>query len=272
VDLSDFRIDTQNHVIDANVSLDGTSAGNLAVFQIGSNGSTLTLTTAAAGAVDQTLGTSAITPSTVIGSAQVSPEVGLASIGLPAPLLQFISPFVPSAPTGTAPIIGGATAVTLTSASTLASLGVSVKTLGFGSLDTSGAVPVADFPITGGTEGPGGDVILHQGSGLSLSDKSGSIQLRDFLIDTKNHVIDANVTLDGTHAGNLAVFDLGANLALTLTQGAAGAVDNTLGTNAFTTATPIGHATTSPIAGFGGFAGFGDVFAGAPATSAHPGW
>ena len=60
-------------------------------------------------------------------------------------------------------IIGGETAVTLTSASTLASLGVTVTALGSAKLNTSGPTPVADFPITGGMESSRGDVILHQG-------------------------------------------------------------------------------------------------------------
>jgi hypothetical protein len=223
VGLTDFTVDTQNGVIDANVTLDGELAGNLPVFDLGPGvfGPTLTLTSAAAGAVDQTLGTSAITSSTP-----------------PPPLGE------------TAPIVGGDTAVTLGSASTLAELGVAVKTLGFASLDLSGLLPVANFPITGGSENAAGDLILHQGSGLALGNLVGMVSLSDFFIDTQNDVVDANVSLNGKSAGNLAVFNLGTNGALTLTAGAAAAVDKTLGLGtAITSITPIGNATPGVIAG-----------------------
>jgi hypothetical protein len=144
-------------------------------------------------------------------------------------------------------IIGGETAVTLTSASTLASLGVTVTALGSAKLNTSGPTPVADFPITGGIESSRGDVILHQGSGLELSDSTGYIKLQNFLIDTKNGVVDANVTVDGKYLGNLAVFNIGSHDSLTLTSAAAGAVDSALGTTAITSAVVIGTADPHPI-------------------------
>ena len=75
------------------------------------------------------------------------------------------------------------------------------------------------------------------------------MDLRDFIIDTKKHVIDANVTLNGKAVGELAVFNLGANGAVTLTAAAADAVDATLHTNAITASTPIGTAVTDPIGG-----------------------
>jgi hypothetical protein len=250
VGLTDFTVDTQNGVIDANVTLDGELAGNLPVFDLGPGvfGPTLTLTSAAAGAVDQTLGTSAITSSTAIGTAIVSPLINPYSIGTPS--LQFISPTPPPPLGETAPIVGGDTAVTLGSASTLAELGVAVKTLGFASLDLSGLLPVANFPITGGSENAAGDLILHQGSGLALGNLVGMVSLSDFFIDTQNDVVDANVSLNGKSAGNLAVFNLGTNGALTLTAGAAAAVDKTLGLGtAITSMTPIGNATPGVIAG-----------------------
>ena len=149
---------------------------------------------------------------------------------------------MPGAPTsGTEPIGGGNTAVSLTSATTLQTLGVSVTPLGSASLHTGGTTPVAEFPITGGTEGPGAgnDVILHQGSGLELSDSAGTLDLRDFLIDTQNGVVDANVTVNGQSAGNLAVFDIGSDGAsLTLTSAAAGVVNTVLGTSAITSNSP----------------------------------
>ena len=155
----------------------------------------------------------------------------------------------PDTPSDTRPILGGDTAVTLTSAATLASLGLGVSPLGSAALDASGASPVADFPITGGTAGPDSSlVILHQGSGLELADGAGTLDLRDFLIDTQNGVVDANVAVNGQSAGNVAVFAIGADGAtLTLTPTAAEVADQTLGTTALTSDTVVGTAAPWPI-------------------------
>jgi hypothetical protein len=156
----------------------------------------------------------------------------------------------PPTPSDTRPLLGGDTAVTLTSAATLGSLGVSVAPLGAATLDASGAAPVADFPITGGTAGPGSDlVILHQGSGLELADSAGALDLSDFQIDTRNGVVDANVSVNGQSAGNVAVFSIGTDgTTLRLTPSAAGVVDQTLGTAAFSSDTVIGTAAPWPVA------------------------
>jgi hypothetical protein len=246
IDVSDFRVDTENHLVFANVEINGASAGNLAVFSLAANG-TLTFTADAASAADSALGTQAITTSVVVGVAHPEPEALPFSVALPA--VQHDAPsFPPPVQGSTDPIVGGDTAVTLTSASTLASLGVSVMPLGFASLNSHGAAPVANFPITGGTEGPGSSaVILHQGSGLALKDGAGTVDLRDFVIDTQNHVVDANVGINGKMVGELAVFDLGANGALTPTSAAAAALDATLNTTAITTSTVIGTAVAQPI-------------------------
>ncbi len=242
LDLEDFRIDTRNGLVDANVLVNGQSAGNVAVFDIGADGTTLTLTPTAAGVVDETLGTTAVTSDVVIGTATPSPITGL--FGFDWQSLRFIHT------ADTQPIVGGNTAVTLTSASTLQSLGVSVTPLGSAWVDSSGADPVANFHITGGTEGPGSAlVILHQGSGLQLADSAGTLSLTDFLIDTQNSVIDANVSVNGQSAGNVAVFKLGADGAtLTLTATAATVADKALGTMAITSDVVIGTAAPSPFA------------------------
>jgi hypothetical protein len=149
----------------------------------------------------------------------------------------------------TQPIVGGETAVTLTSAATLGSLGVGVAPLGSATLDASGADPVATFPITGGTVGPGSDaVVLHQGSGLELSATSAWVDLSDFLIDTRNAVVNANVAVNGEDAGNAAVFGIGADGAtLTLTSFAAEVLGEVFGTGAITPGLEIGVAAPSPI-------------------------
>ena len=239
LDLQDFRIDTQNGVVDANVTVNGESAGNVAVFAIGADGATLTLTPAAAEVVDQTLGTTAITSDAVIGSAAPSPVTDFCAID-----------WADVSAGDVQSIIGGDTAVTVTAAGTMQSLGISLSPLGSASVDASGANPVADFPITGGTAGPGGDLLLlHQGSGLALADGAGSIDLRDFLIDTQNGVVDANVSANGQFVGNLPVFNIGPDGAtLTLTPAAAGLASDVLGTGALSSDVVIGTAAPSPSA------------------------
>lgn len=148
----------------------------------------------------------------------------------------------------TQPLIGGETSVTLTAAPALQSLNITVSPLGSGMIDVSSADPVAQFPITGGTLGPdaGEAVILHQASGLKLSDSGSSVELRDFLIDTQHHVVDANVSANDSLVGNVAVFDLGQDGTLSLTSDAAGLLDNTFGSSALSAGLPIGFAAPAP--------------------------
>ena len=150
-----------------------------------------------------------------------------------------------------APIIGGTTEVTLTSAPVLAGLGVSVSPLGTASVSsgTTGAPPVASFPITGGTAASNGALIEHNGSGLALSAGSTVVDARNFLIDTANAVVDSDVSIDGASAGNLGLFSIGPGLTLTLTPGAASALDAAFGTEALSSSTVIGTAATSPVVG-----------------------
>lgn len=243
VRLQGFLIDTRNHIVDANVTVNGKSAGNVAVFNIGADGHTLTLTQAAAAVVNETLGTTALTTSTVIGSAAPAPLIDPSTLGI-----DQIRPLFSGGPNTQQPILGGDTAIQLTAAGTLAALGVTVSGLGTAKLDTSGPTPVADFAITGGTEGPNGySAILHQGSGLELKDHAGTLDLRDFLIDTRNGVVNANVATNGKSVGNLAVFSVGADGAsLKLTAAAAAAVNATLGTTALNTSITIGVANPQP--------------------------
>jgi len=151
----------------------------------------------------------------------------------------------------TRPILGGATSVSLSSASVLQSLGITVSPLGSAKIETSHGDPVARFAITGGTDGKGrdADVILHQGSGLSLSSHGGTIELRDFRIDTRNDAVFADVTVNGTTAGNLQVFDLASGGALTLTSAAAEVVAATLDAPAITSDVVIGAADPDTIVG-----------------------
>jgi hypothetical protein len=244
IELHDFRIDTQNSTVRSNVTVNGVAVGNVAVFDIGAGGS-LTLTAAAAEAVSTTLDLPAITSEIPIGTAApmaiVDPERIWDYCALDTGMQFLISP-------GTQPIVGGETKVTLTAAATLQSLHVEVSPLGSAAVDAEGADPVAAFPITGGTLGPseGDAVILHQGSGLQLADSDSTVALRDFLIDTQNHVVDANVTVDDLSLGNVAVFSIGEGDALLLTPAAAGVLSTAFGTSAITAGLEIGMAAPSP--------------------------
>lgn len=146
---------------------------------------------------------------------------------------------------------GNTTDVALAAAPVLAGLGVAASPLGAATLDASGAVPVVRFPITGGTAGPGGAlVILHEGSGLALTAAGGapSAELRNFVVDTAAAAVTARVLVNGSLASPaLAVFDLSPSLALTLTAAAAGALNGVFGVTAFAEGTPIGTAATTPL-------------------------
>jgi hypothetical protein len=244
LELRDFRIDTENMVVRSNVTVNGAAAGNVAVFDIGPDGS-LTLTNAAAEVARESLGVPAITPDVVIGSAAPEGIVDLTSLQDQVASngeMQFLtSP-------NTVPITGGETTVALTAAATLQSLNVSVSPLGSAVIDPGTSDPIAQFPVTGGTVGPNNEVvILHQGSGLELSDNSSNVELRDFLIDTQNRVVDANVTVNDFSVGNVPIFTIAGNGNLLLTPTAAGALSNAFHAPVITPGLPIGPATPSPV-------------------------
>lgn len=150
-----------------------------------------------------------------------------------------------------APITGGTTKLTLTSASTFAMLGATFSALGTATLSTANP-PVATFPITGGSTSPSGDIIQEMGSGLEISATSPTtiVDTRNYLINTISEVIDADVSINGGAATNLALFKLGSkglsNVQLTLTQTAVNALNAAFGIDVLTTSTPIGKLTTSP--------------------------
>jgi hypothetical protein len=251
VELRDFRIDTENSVIRSDVTVNGTVVGNIAAFDIGSDGS-LALTNTASGVVSQVLGSPSITPDVVISIAAPAAFVD------PACLWDYGTPdnggmrFLESP--GTHPIIGGETKVTLTSAATLQSLHIGVSPLGSAAIDPSTPDPVAAFPVTGGTLGPGESesVILHQGSGLELADSDSHVGLRDFLIDTQNQLVDANVTINDLSFGNVAVFEIGEGGTLLLTSAAANVLSDAFDAPAIIAGLAIGTASPSPIALSGG--------------------
>jgi hypothetical protein len=153
-------------------------------------------------------------------------------------------------------ITGGMTDVVLTSADVLSGLSVTVTPLGSATIQPTTPSPTAVFPITGGSIGPSGALIQHDGSGLELSTATASIDLENFLIDTAGGVVDGLVTIGaGPPVGVVALFTLGTgtsptmNIPLTLTSGAADALNTVFfpaGGGPFSTATQIGIASTFP--------------------------
>jgi hypothetical protein len=251
IDISDLRIDTRTDVVYGDVSLQTGSTtineSDVDLFNIGT-GDKLTFTNDALSAVNLALGSN-LSPSVQVGTATPHPISNPLPVSIEeAPLVQGVLGLL-GHHGGTEPIVGGQTDVTLTSASTLESLGLSVSTLGSARIENSGANPVAEFAITGGTETAAGDVILHEGSGLALSKGADTVALQNFIVDTIHDVVDADVTIDGHFAGDLAVFNLGAGGKLTLTSAAANALDQTFNLGSTLSAsTEIGIAAPHPFA------------------------
>jgi hypothetical protein len=130
-----------------------------------------------------------------------------------------------------ATIVGGVTAVTLTAAPTLTSLGLSFSTLGTATaMANAMGIPTINFPITGGTiDTNGRGLIEHNGSGLLFTAGATTLALENFLIDTNTSQLFGRATANGTVLGVIPVFDITTILGLKLTPGAAGALTSLFG-------------------------------------------
>lgn len=153
------------------------------------------------------------------------------------------------------PIIGGITAVTLTSAPTLSGAGLSVGTLGSALFSPGSAgTPLVYFPVTGGTLDTVtfGGSIEHAGSGLSLSSAASTLNLTDFTIDTVAGVLTGQAAVGSTALGAVPLFSLlpSGNIvspfSLRLTSAAAGALTAVFGVPDLT-GLEIGTANTIPV-------------------------
>lgn len=171
-------------------------------------------------------------------------------------------------PARAAPILGGITEVLLDAAPVLASLDITVGLLGTAQLlgtpeITPGvSVPLVGFPITGGTAN-GALSIEHDGSGLSLTrDTNGAtpggevvVSLENFVIDTASLSLSGLVSVDGTAVGIVPLFSISSSgnvdypFRLSLTQGAADALNGALVVTAFGSGLEVALATTSPEIG-----------------------
>lgn len=110
------------------------------------------------------------------------------------------------------PIVGDYTLVDVTSIGALTGAGITVSGLGTAEVFVSPALGVALglFPVTGGdvdlpTSFLG--TIEHEGSGLRLSFLGVDLDLTDFVIDTVNNVVNADVAF-GSSSGTAAIFDI----------------------------------------------------------------
>jgi hypothetical protein len=153
------------------------------------------------------------------------------------------------------PITGGITAVTLSAAPTLATLGLSVAPLGSALVSPgSTGIPIAYFPVTGGAINTAtfAGSIQHAGSGLSLSNTSATVSLTNFVIDTTTSVLSGNVAVGGSALGVVPLFNIGSSgvatspFSLALTAAAAGALSTVFGIPDLTGAV-LGSANTIPI-------------------------
>lgn len=155
-------------------------------------------------------------------------------------------------------VIGGNTRVVLGSAAA----GLDVGLSGSATLVVGAPGLTINFPITGGTLDPGtlAGNILHDGSGISLSNGTNTLLLTNFIIDTTTSLLLGDVSLNGSALGAdlpLFSFDLATVsvpeltdldnplLALNITPTAAGALTAAFGL-ADTSGVTLGNAATAP--------------------------
>ena len=140
----------------------------------------------------------------------------------------------------------------------LGALGLSATPIGDAEINGSGYF---SFPVTGGElNGLAGD-IEHDNSGLELSDGSTAVQLENFVIDTVNMQVNADVSLNGAFQTNTAIlsfdvstlpdindlFDLSnPMLSLVFTDGAADLLESVYSLNAQLNGVEFGLAATAP--------------------------
>lgn len=153
-------------------------------------------------------------------------------------------------------IVGGTTAVKLTSAPLVAGAGTAVAPLGTALLSPgSDQIPIAYFPVTGGSidtaSFAGG--IAHVGSGLSLTRLGTTVELENFFINTVTLKLLGDVSVGATTIDDVELFNIGFSptvsvypFTLQLTAGAAAALTTFLGLPNLTGA-EIGIANTIPI-------------------------
>jgi len=153
-----------------------------------------------------------------------------------------------SMPATGAPTVGGSTVVTLdlttqpNFVSVAGANGIAPAAIAPGAL---GGTPLAfTFPITAVSA----TNILHSG-GISLTEGGTALQLLNFDINLTNLTVFGGAVLNGASLGILPLFSVGEGLALTLTSGAADALNNVFSpTNpAFTAGLSVGTASFKAV-------------------------
>ena len=151
-------------------------------------------------------------------------------------------------PASGATITGGTTAVTLTSAPTLTALGLTVAPTGTATVAIDGSgLPVATFPITGGTIAGGNAIIEHVGSGLLFTAGTSSLEIGNFRINTASSLLTGDAIANGTALGVVPLFTIGAGSTLLLTAQGSGAFRTVFNADV-AAGTQIGVAAVNPIA------------------------
>lgn len=138
---------------------------------------------------------------------------------------------LPVAGVQAATIIGNQTDVEVTAFDALTGLGLTLSPFGTATIDTTGALPVATFAITGGTvdDGTGEAMILHDGSGLTFTDGAVTVTYSNFVIDTATSILSSTVSTDGGTPGTINLFTFDDSLNLFLTDAAAGGLTTAFG-------------------------------------------
>lgn len=131
----------------------------------------------------------------------------------------------------------------------LIGLGYELGTIGTAEVKLDGPQPWIDFPITGGMFdfGTGIGMIEHDGSGFSLTKNGITTSFENFLIDTGSALLSGKVSVGATVLEDFNIFDIGADLELTLTDMASMAIFDIYGDDLGNAEIGIGAPNLDPV-------------------------
>ena len=256
--VSDFVVDPGNSVLYATVgttpdvpllTLDGAA---VTVGMDGSNvvlnGTVAKLTQTAATALDKTFGTTAVKAGLPLGVVHLEASGAVTSYTAPA--------------TEVSRLTGTSTSVALAASTVKALTTLGVTFAPYGTATFTKSTGEVHFPITGGvavihadkSTKPGyiDGVLIHQGSGFTLTKGKVTVTLSDFVVDPGNSTLTG--TVDGTEIGvpllslngaPVKISTVGSTVHLdgtiaSLTATAAGALNKAFGTTAFKAGIELG--------------------------------
>ncbi len=256
--VKDFVVDPGGSMLYATVgttpdvpllTLDGSHlAVSVVAGKVHLDGTVAALTATAAKALDAKFGTTAVTA------------------GIPLGVVHIIASGTANTYTGKATevsrLTGKSTSVALEASTAKALTSLGVKLAPYGSATFTASTSTIHFPITGGTAvihadpsyKPGyiAGVLIHQGSGFTLTKGSTKVTLSDFVVDPANSTLTG--TVNGTTIGvpllalngsNVKVTPVGSTVHLdgtvaSLTATAASALNKAFGTTAFAAGLSLG--------------------------------